>query len=238
MDIKQKTIDNAGHRERVRERFKKSYGTDMADYELLEFILTYSIPRRDVKPIAKALLRRFGNLGEVLYANPDELAKIAWVKDSTILLLKGIAAVWQKISRIRVEESSGTALLTAEAVVDFCYAKMAFSDVEEVRVIYFDSARQYLDDEMLWRGTINQVVAYPREIIRHCLSHNASRIILIHNHPSDNVEPSEEDIRLTTLVNKACRDMQISLDDHIILGRTGYYSFREHGAWDRIVREK
>lgn len=165
MDIKQKTIDNAGHRERVRERFKKSYGTDMADYELLEFILTYSIPRRDVKPIAKALLRRFGNLGEVLYANPDELAKIAWVKDSTILLLKGIAAVWQKISRIRVEESSGTALLTAEAVVDFCYAKMAFSDVEEVRVIYFDSARQYLDDEMLWRGTINQVVAYPREII-------------------------------------------------------------------------
>ena len=99
-------------------------------------------------------------------------------------------------------------------------------------------ARQYLDDEMLWRGTTNQVAVYPREIIKHCLSRNAARIILIHNHPSDNVEPSAKDMKLTVLINRACYDMQISLDDHIILGRTGYYSFREHGIWDLIEREK
>ncbi len=234
MDIEQKVIDNAGHRGRLRERFKKGYGEDMADYELLEFILTYSIPRRDVKPIAKALLRRFGNLGEVINADWDELAKIDWVKDSTILLLKGIGTVGNRISRIRVEESCGIALLTPEAVVDYCYANMAFVNIEEMRVIYFDNAQQYLDDEILWRGTINQVAAYPREIIKHCLSHNAARIILIHNHPSGNVEPSSADIELTAQINQACKNMQIKLDDHIILGRTGYYSFKEQGIWRKI----
>ena len=129
MDDQTKATDNAGHRLRVRERFKKSLGADMADYELLEFILTYSIPRRDVKPIAKALLRRFGNLGEVLSASPEELSEISWVKDSTILLLKGIGAVWQRISRLKLEENPRIALLSPDAVVDYCYANMAFADV-------------------------------------------------------------------------------------------------------------
>lgn len=233
MGTEQKTIDNAGHRTRVRERFKKNFGQDMADYELLEFILTYAIPRRDVKPIAKELLRRFGNLAEVLYAPYDELAKVAWVKENTILLLKGVASVWQKVSRIRVEESCGVALLTPEAIVDYCYDKMAFAEVEEMRVIYFDNARGYIDDELLWRGTIDQVAVYPREIIKHCLSHNAARVVLLHNHPSDNLEPSKEDMVITAKIAQACATMGIMVDDHIIIGKTGYYSFREQNVWPR-----
>lgn len=226
MDDQTKVTDNAGHRLRVRERFKKSLGSDMADYELLEFILTYSIPRRDVKPVAKALLRRFGNLGEILSASPEELSKVSWVKDSTILLLKGIGAVWQRISRLKLEENLHIALLTPDAVIDYCYTNMAFADVEEMRVMYFDAAQQYIDDELLWKGTIDQVAAYPREIVRHCLSHKASRIILVHNHPSDNLEPSKEDISLTQKIKEACQNFNIAVDDHIIIGKSGYYSFR------------
>ena len=236
MDEKQKAIDNAGHRQRVRERFKKNYGADMADYELLEFILTYTIPRRDVKPIAKALLRRFGNLGEILAASEEELSKIAWVKENSILLLKGIGAVWDKVSRIKIEESCPMALLTPEAIVDYCYANMAFSRIEEFRVIYFDNSRQYLGDEILWKGTINEVAVYPREIMEHCFSHKASRIVLIHNHPSDNIEPSSADIELTAKINHICRGVDIRLDDHIIIGKTGYYSFREHNIWHKIEK--
>ncbi|MBQ9236192.1 MAG: DNA repair protein RadC [Alphaproteobacteria bacterium] len=230
----QKALDNAGHRQRVRDRFIKTDGEDFADYELLELLLMMSIPRRDVKPIAKELLRKFGSFANVIYAPRDELTQINWIKDGTFVLFRAIVASVKKICREYMYEDNGISLLTPSSLIEYCRASMAYEDVEEVRAVYLDSQLKLLADELLQKGSLTSVSISPRDIIIGALKHKASSVILIHNHPSDNVVPSDADKFITKQIFEACRLINIDLQEHIIIGKTNYFSFAEHHIIDAL----
>ncbi|MBQ9236043.1 MAG: RadC family protein [Alphaproteobacteria bacterium] len=230
----QKAIDNAGHRQRVRSRFLKDNGKNMADYELLELLLMMSIPRRDVKPIAKELLRKFGSFADVVYAPINELEKVGWVKESTCVLFKAIVAAVCKICRANLQDDVGITLLTPDALVDYCRATMAYEGVEELRVFYMNAACKLIDDEVLQRGSPTNVPITPRDVVSHAVEKKSASIILVHNHPSDNVKPSEADKILTCKICYMCTLMGIVLQDHIVIGRTDFYSFLANGLMQNI----
>ena len=223
----QKVLDNIGHRRRVRQRFWKNGGDDMADYELLEFVLMQAIPRRDVKPIAKELLRKFGSFAQVIYAPATELQQIAWVKESTCIQLKLIAAAVKRICREHLNETEAISLPNIDALIEYARAAMAYSPVEELRVVYLNAALRVIGDELIQKGTLTEVITSPRAIVTQALENKAAGIILIHNHPSDNTKPSHQDDILTSQIKDACNLMGITLHDHIITGRSNYYSYHE-----------
>lgn len=220
--------DTAGHRQRVKQRFLTDNGDNMADYELLEFVLMMAIPRRDVKPIAKELLRKFGSFANVIYADPQELTKVKWVKENTCVLFKLIAASIKRVCYQNLNESTMPFLLNTEAVVEYCRASLAYSEVEELHVIFLDSSMRLLDIELMQKGTITGVSVSPREVVKRAMDKKSSNIIMVHNHPSDNVMPSENDIYVTGRVNQACDLMGIKLQDHIIIGKSNFFSFLKH----------
>lgn len=226
----QKIQDNAGHRQRVYKRFWKNNGEDMEDYELLEFILMQAIPRRDVKPIAKELLRKFGSFAKVMYAPVDELQQVSWVKDSACAHLKAIVASVKRICREQLRDQSSVFLKDIDALVEYARAVSAYEKNEELRIIYLDAALKVISDELMQKGTLTGVVASPRAIVTKAMENNAAGIILVHNHPSDNIKPSAQDDALTADVCEACRLMGVTLHDHIIIGRSRYYSYREKGV--------
>lgn len=232
----QKIADNSGHRQRMRERFAKSDGADMADYELLELLLMMAIPRRDVKPIAKELIRKFGSFAKVVNAPKDELQQIKWVKDNVYILLKTIAAAVKRVCHENLQDEQEISFLSDEALVEYCRATMAYAEIEELRVIYLDANLKMIGDELLQKGTLTSVSVFPREVVAHALSHNAAAIILVHNHPSDNVTPSVADQELTAKIYDACQLMDIKLQEHIIIGKTNYFSFVANGIMDNIRR--
>ncbi len=232
----QKKLDNQGHRQRVKEKVVKDGVNNMADYELLEVLLMHAIPRRDVKPIAKELLRRFGSFAKVINAPLSELTKVNWVKKNTYILFQVIAAAVQRICRENLGDSNEISFLTDEALVDYCRATMAYAEVEQLRLIYLDADLKMIDDELLQKGTLSSVSVFPREIVAHALSKQAASIILVHNHPSDNVKPSMADKNLTEQIYRACKLMDIELQEHIIIGKTDYFSFAKSGILNDIRR--
>lgn len=228
--------DKIGHRQRVKQRFLADDGNNMADYELLEFLLMLAIPRRDVKPIAKELLRRFGGFAEVIYANPQELMKVKWVKDNVCTLFKLIAAAVKRVCLQNLNDKGAPVLLNTEAVIEYCRAILAYAEVEELHVIFLDSSMRLLGVQLLQKGSLTGVTVSPREIIRIALEKKACNIIMVHNHPSDNVKPSENDIYVTGKVEQACDLMGIKLQDHIIIGKSDYFSFLKHKMLSRLIK--
>lgn len=220
--------DKLGHRQRVKQRFLKDGGNSMADYELLEFLLMMSIPRRDVKPIAKELLRQFGSFANVIYAKSQDLMKTKWVKENTCVLFQLIAAAVKRICQENLNDSDIPILANTEAVVDYCRAILAYSEVEELYVIFLDASLKLISIEPLQKGTLTNVSISPREIVRLALDKKAANLIMVHNHPSDNVKPSENDIIVTGRVEQACDLMGIKLQDHIIIGKSNFFSFLNH----------
>ncbi len=223
------TPDYIGHRKRLKERFIKSDGRDMADYELIELILTLAIPRRDVKPIAKQLIKTFGDFAGVINATPSQLMEINGIKDSAVTVLKIIRAAAQRLSWQNLASDDMPVLLNIDSLIDFCRCTMAYSDVEELHIIYLDAKLKVIKTELTQRGSLTGVSASPRDIVKSAMENKAVSIIMVHNHPSGNTKPSENDKIITKKVAEACEIMGLRLQEHIIISKSSYFSFREHG---------
>jgi len=216
-----------GHRERLRERFRRVGAEGLHDYELLELLLTYAIPQRDVKPVAKELIRRFGGLSGVLDAEQRELEEVPGLGPRSATLIRLVKGLHGAYLAERMEHRD--LLSSPGAAVDFARVKLAGLPHEALMVIYLNIKNEVIDHEVLHEGTVDRVVVYPRRIVEGALAHHAAGLILVHNHPSGDPEPSEDDRRLTRAVAAATRTVEVRLLDHIIVGRDGYFSFREEG---------
>lgn len=217
--------DYLGHRERLRERFRKSGAEGFHDYEILELLLTYTIPRIDVKPLAKNLIAHFGSLSGVLDATPQEIEEVAKVKpiSSTLIYL-----VKETCGAYLAEKMKDREVLSSpQAVLDFARLTLAGLAHESFMVIFLNTKNQVLYHQVVHEGTVNRAVVYPRRIIEEALAHHASGLILVHNHPSGQADPSSEDRYLTRALVEATRALDIRILDHIIVGKNGHFSFSE-----------
>ncbi len=217
-------IGYLGHRERLRERFTIG-GTDaLPDYELLEMILFRAIKRGDTKPIAKALIARFGSFAEVVSAAPERLMEVKGVGPAVATEIKLIQAAALRLSRGAV--INRPVLSSWKAIIDYCHAAMAFAEVESFRLLFIDKKNQLIADEVQQTGTIDHTPVYAREVIKRALELSATALILVHNHPSGDPTPSMADIEMTKRIVSAGNPLGILVQDHIIIGRKGHVSFR------------
>jgi DNA repair protein RadC len=214
----------AGHRERLRARFEEIGGDPIADYELLELVLFRSIPRRDVKPIAKALVRRFGSFAEVLAAPAQRLREVEGVGDSVALDLKIVEACARRLARGAVAKRP--VLSSWSSVLEYCRTAMAFADTEQFRLLFLDKRNALIADEVQQWGTVDHTPVYPREVVKRALELAATAIILVHNHPSGDPTPSSADVAMTKQIIDVARPLGINVHDHIIVGREGHASLK------------
>ena len=219
---------HAGHRDRLRTRAAISFAA-LPDYELLELLLARSLPRGDIKPMAKALLARFGGLAAVLGATVPELTTIKGVGPSVALDLKLLQEATLRMGagevRKRTVISSWTALLAYVRVA------MAHEGREQFRVLFLDKKNQLIADQVMNHGTVDHAPVYPREIMRRALELSASAVILVHNHPSGDPTPSSADIDMTRQVVEAGRPLRVTVHDHLVVGREGVASFKALGLF-------
>lgn len=213
-----------GHRERLRARFSEGGAEALPDYELLELVLFRSIPRRDVKPLAKELLRRFGSFAEVLGASSSRLRDIEGLGEGAILDLKIVEAAARRFTRGAVAKRP--VLSSWSAVLDYCRTAMAFSDTERFRILFLDKRNALIADEVQGTGTVDHTPVYPREVVRRALELASTAVILVHNHPSGDATPSQADIRMTREIVSIAQALGIAVHDHIIVSRDGHASFR------------
>ena len=213
-----------GHRERLRARFADGGADALADYELLELALFRAIPRRDVKPLAKALIRRFGSFAEVVSAEPARLAEVEGVSAGVVADLKLIEAAGRRLARGAI--AARPLLSSWSALIEYLRATMAFSAREEFRVLFLDRRNHLIADEVQGRGTVDHTPVYPREVARRALELSATAIILAHNHPSGDPTPSGADIRMTREIVSVLDPLGIVVHDHVILGREGHASLK------------
>jgi len=214
----------AGHRARLRTRFLKAGGEALADYELLELILFRAIPRRDVKPLAKTLIQKFGSFADTLAASPGRLAEVAGLGEAAITEIKIVQAAALKLSQAQV--LNRPAISSWQALLDYCTASMATHVIEQFRILFLDRKNVLIADEIQQKGTVDHTPVYPREVIKRALELGASAVILVHNHPSGDVTPSRADIEMTKLIVKAGEGVGVKVHDHLIVGRQGHASFK------------
>jgi len=215
------------HRARLRERFKQGGATAMPDYELLELVLFRSIPRRDVKPLARALLDKFQDFNRVITAPAERLEEVKGIGAAVIVDLKILEAAAHRMARARVIQRQ--VISGWDAVLDFCHTTMAHRETEQFRVLYLDRKNVLIADEEQARGTVDHVPVYPREVAKRALELNASALILVHNHPSGDPTPSDSDIDMTDRINTALTALGLVLHDHLIIGKSRELSFRSEG---------
>ncbi|MCJ2141639.1 RadC family protein [Methylobacterium sp. E-066] len=212
-----------GHRDRLREKFA-AVGDALADYELLELVLFRAIPRRDVKPLAKALVARFGSFAEVLSAEPARLMEVEGVSAGVAADLKVIEAAGRRLARgaLRTRDL----LNSWSALQDYLRTTMAFAPREEFRILFLDKRNHLIADEVQGRGTVDHTPVYPREVARRALELSATAIILAHNHPSGDPAPSAADVAMTREIVSVLAPLKIVVHDHVILGRNGHASLK------------
>jgi DNA repair protein RadC len=213
-----------GHRERLRKRFLDGGTPAIADYELLELVLFRAIPQRDVKPLAKALIKEFGSFSEAIAAPVARLSKVKGLGDAAIAELKIVQAAAAELARGAVQKRE--VLGSWSAVVDYCRAAMAFDDKEAFRILFLDKRNQLIADEKQQSGTVDHAPVYPREVVKRALELSATAIILVHNHPSGDPTPSRADIQMTQAIVEVARPLGIAVHDHIIVGKDGHVSFK------------
>ena len=218
--------DYLEHRKRLRERFLNAGAESLHDYESIELLLTYAIPRLDVKPVAKALMKRFGSLNAVLDASQDELESVRGVGSTSAILIRLVKQLFAAYLEERLEGKD--VLSSPGAVVDFARVKLAGLPHEAFMVIYLNVKNRVIDHEVLQEGTVDRAIVYPRQIIKAALAQKAAGLILSHNHPSGDPDPSQEDKHLTRAVIEAARTIELRVLDHIIVGKDGYFSFQEN----------
>lgn len=212
-----------GHRERLRQRFAEAEGR-LPDYEVLELILFRSIPRRDVKPLAKALIARFGSLAEVLGAPIARLREIDGVSDGVAGDLKIVEAAGHRLAKGSIAKRP--VLSTSAALIDYCRSTMAFAEREIFRILFLDTKNGLIADEVQQRGTVNHTPVYPREVVKRALELSATALILVHNHPSGDPSPSSADVSMTRTIADVAGPLGIVVHDHIIIGRDGHVSLK------------
>lgn len=213
-----------GHRERLRARFREAGADAVADYELLELVLFRAMPRGDVKPLAKALLARFGSFAEVLAAPAPRLLEVDGMGPATVTELKIVHAAAGRIGRDRIR---GKEVLSSwSAVLDYCRTAMAFADKEELRILFLDKRNRLIADEVQQTGTVDHTPVYPREVVKRALEHSATAVILVHNHPSGDPTPSRADIQMTQSIIDIAKPLGIAVHDHIIVGKDGHASLK------------
>lgn len=213
-----------GHRERLRARFRDVGPDALADYEILELLLFRAVPRRDVKPLAKALLARFGSIAEVLGASEAKLKSLDGVSDAVALELRIVMAASQRMARSAVVKRP--LLSSWTAVLDYCRAAMAFEDKEQFRILFLDKKNAVIADEVQQTGTVDHTPVYPREVVKRALELSATAVILVHNHPSGDPTPSRADVQMTRQIVDAAAPLGIVVHDHVIIGRDGHASLK------------
>ena len=213
-----------GHRDRLRQRFLRQGPDALPDYELLELLLTFAIPRSDVKPLAKQLIAKFGSFAEVIAADPERLMEVKGVKQNTAIALIAVRAAAARLLKGGLADRP--LLGSYDAVVDYCRAAMAFDTTERFRILFLDKKNRLLADEVQQRGTVDHTPVYPREVVKRAIELGATALILVHNHPSGDPTPSRADIAMTKEVVAAAKTVDVTVHDHIVVARSGHASLR------------
>lgn len=216
------------HRKRLRQRFRDTGFEGFRDYEALELLLSFAVPRRDVKPLAKALIKRFGGFRGVLDARYEELLEVQGMGEHSstfVLALKDCSTLYLREGTRR----KGARISSTGALLDYCNVAMSGLRDEQFRAIFLNARNEVMADEVISEGTVDQAVVYPRKLMERALHHKASAIILVHNHPGGSTSPSEHDRALTARVVKIAGELGIRVHDHLIISRSGYFSFLERG---------
>ena len=218
--------NSAGHRARLRRRLFEGGGKALLDHELVEYLLALAIPRRDTKAQAKALIARYGGIGPLLEAEPEVLRKEG-LTDGVIGALMIARATALRLLETRVEQRP--VLSSWDALGDYLQAAMAHSPIEEVRVLFLNAKNMLLANEAMWRGSVDEAAVHVREVISRAIALGATAIIIVHNHPSGDPSPSQQDIRLTKELIEAGRHMRVTVHDHVIVGSQGRTSMKALG---------
>ncbi len=213
-----------GHRERLRARFREVGADAVADYELLELVLFRAIPQRDVKPLAKQLIEKFGSFAETIAAPATRLKEIKGLGEAAITEIKIVQAAAGRMAKGQVK--GRTVLSSWSAVLDYCRTVMAFAEKEQFRILFLDKRNQLIADELQQTGTVDHTPVYPREVVKRALELSATAIILVHNHPSGDPTPSRADIQMTQSIIDIAKPLGVSVHDHIIVGKEGHASFK------------
>ncbi|UPY39423.1 DNA repair protein RadC [Sediminicoccus sp. KRV36] len=216
-----------GHRARMRQKLIEAGPAALLDHELIEMILFIALPRRDTKPIARALLDRFGSFADALSAPTQELRQIEGLGDAGIAALRTVQAAALRLSEAPLKNQQ--VLNNWDRLMDYLTARLARERVEQFRVLFLDAKNRLIADEAQARGTVNHTPVYPREVVKRALELHATALILVHNHPSGDPTPSRADIEMTAEVKQAAAALGITLHDHLIIGRDRPLSFRREG---------
>lgn len=216
-----------GHRERLRKRFRDAGPDALPDYELLELILFRAMPRRDTKPLAKAILNRFGTFAEAMNAPDELLLEVPGLGEAAVTEIKLVRAAALRLMRGEVQDRP--VLSSWQGVLDYCRASMGFEAKEQFRILFLDKRNQMIADEVQQEGTVDHTPVYVREVVKRALELSATAIVLVHNHPSGDPTPSRADIEMTKQIVAAARPLGVVVHDHIIVGKQGHASFRGLG---------
>ncbi len=216
-----------GHRERLRRRLLEKGGDALADYEILELLLFGAKPRADVKPLAKALMARFGSLSAVLAAEPSDLATVTGMGQASAAALKIVPEAARRLAREQVMDQP--VLSSWQKLLDYCRIALGHERVERFHLLFLDRQNRLIADETQQRGTVDHTPVYPREVVRRALELGATALILVHNHPSGDPTPSKADIEMTNEIVAAGEKLGIAVHDHVVIGKSGQTSFKSAG---------
>jgi DNA repair protein RadC len=219
--------DGSGHRARLRQRLFEGGPDALLDHELVEYLLALALPRRDTKPLAKQLIAQFGGYGALLSADAATIARLSGLSEGAVAALKIAQASALRLLQEEVRERP--VLGSWQALLDYLRADMAHLAVERVRVLFLNAKNMLIRDEPMWEGSVDESAVYIREVMRRALDCQASAIIIVHNHPSGDPSPSQQDIRLTKDLVDAGRYLRVVVHDHVIVGRNGHASLKALG---------
>ena len=218
-----------GHRERLRKRYIKSGLEGFNDYEVLELLLTYSIARKDVKPIAKELIEKFGTIDEIAKSDVKSLLEVDGIGEGSAVFLKLIGDIALTLYREKIEDKDILTIKSKNSLLSYLRGEIGYSPREEFKILFLDSSNKLIASETLFSGTIDKSAIYPREIVERVIKNRAKSVIFAHNHPSGNISPSKKDIELTQYMYDSLKLLEIRLLDHIIVTKNSYFSFLEEG---------
>jgi DNA repair protein RadC len=219
--------DGAGHRARLRKRLFEGGPDALLEHELVEYLLATAIPRRDTKSLAKRLIREFGGFGRLLTADAEAIMRVGDVSETAAAAIKIAQATALRLLESKAQEQP--VLASWQALLDYLRADMAFHPVERVRVLFLNSKNMLIRNEPMSEGSVDEAAVYVREVVARALEYQATAIILVHNHPSGDPQPSSQDIRLTRDIAEALRPLKIAVHDHVIIGARGHSSMRAAG---------
>jgi len=219
--------EKEGHRQRLREKFLKNGLDGFHDYEIIELLLTLGTPRKDCKQSAKDALKKFGSLKDVLEASPSELKKIKGIGDNNVFGLKIAQSVSRRFLADRIIDKEF--IRSADEVIDYLKHNLRDKSREVFLVIYLNGRNQILNMEELFEGTLSTSAVYQREVVKRALVNDAAALVFVHNHPSGNPNPSQDDLTITKKLKEAALAIDVSVHDHLIIAGNDVYSFADHG---------